>query len=166
MRHPFRAVVLAGLIATAVSVSAHGQPAPNEHEVMAQIASEVSADQQRMTIAKLVGFGTRHTLSDTKSDTRGIGAARRWVAEEFKSMSRDCGGCLTVETPSAVFTGPRVPNPTEVMDVLAIQRGTTDPNRVIIISGHIDSRVSDVQDFTSDAPGANDDAGRSRCTPH
>jgi len=152
LRHPFRAVVLAALIATSVSIAAHGQPAPNEHEVMAQIASEVSADQQKLTIAKLVGFGTRHTLSDTKSDTRGIGAARRWVAEQFRSMSRECGGCLTVETPSAVFTGPRVPNPTEVMDVLAIQRGTTDPNRVIIISGHIDSRVSDPLNFTSDAP--------------
>ncbi|OYU69833.1 MAG: peptidase M28 [Alphaproteobacteria bacterium PA2] len=158
MRHPFRAVVLAGLVATAVSVAAHGQPAPNEHDVLDEIASEVSADQQRTTIAKLVGFGTRHTLSDTKSDTRGIGAARRWVAEEFKAISRECGGCLTVETPSEVFTGPRVPNPTEVMDVLAIQRGTTDPNRVIVISGHIDSRVTDPLNFTSDAPGANDDA--------
>ncbi len=80
------------------------------------------------------------------------------MASEFQSISKDCGGCLTIETPSEVFTGRRVPNPTEVMDVLAIQRGTTDPGRMIVISGHMDSSVSDPQNFTSDAPGANDDA--------
>ncbi|RYY99396.1 MAG: M28 family peptidase, partial [Alphaproteobacteria bacterium] len=98
------------------------------------------------------------TLSDATSDTRGIGAARRWVASEFQSMSAACGQCLEVVLPADTVTGQRVPNPTEVVDVVAIQRGTTDPNRVIIIQGHLDSRVSDVMDSTSDAPGANDDA--------
>jgi Zn-dependent M28 family amino/carboxypeptidase len=112
----------------------------------------------RATIEKLVGFGTRHTLSDTVSETRGIGAARRYAESRFEAISRDCGGCLAIALPSKIVTGDRVPVPSEVVDVLAIQRGTTDPDRVIIISGHIDSRNSDPLDARGDAPGANDDA--------
>ena len=149
---------LVGSALILAAASAQAQPQPAEHVLLHQIAGEVSAERQHAIIAKLVSFGTRHTLSDTKSDTRGIGAARRWIAGQFSAMSKDCGGCLTVETPSQVFTGRRVPNPTEVMDVLAIQRGTTDPDRVIVISGHLDSRVTDVMNATADAPGANDDA--------
>jgi Zn-dependent M28 family amino/carboxypeptidase len=122
------------------------------------MADAVEARELRITIEKLVGFGTRHTLSDTASDTRGIGAARRWVQARFTAIGKECGGCLQVVTPSQVVTGPRIPTPTEVMDIVAIQRGTSDPERVILITGHLDSRVSDVMNFTSDAPGANDDA--------
>jgi Zn-dependent M28 family amino/carboxypeptidase len=122
-----------------------------------EIAASVSADRQKAVIAKLVSFGTRHTGSDTKSDKRGIGAARRWIASEFSSISKDCGGRLRVETPSQVMTHERLAGPTEVMDVLGVLPGTTDPNRVIVISGHYDSRVRDVKDVTADAPGANDD---------
>jgi Zn-dependent M28 family amino/carboxypeptidase len=154
--HPSRFVLAAACALAATAASA--QPSPPEHALLHTLAAEVSSEQEHATIAKLVAFGTRHTLSDTKSDTRGIGAARRWVASQFQAMSKDCGGCLTVEMPSEMFTGRRVPNPTEVMDILAIQKGTTDPGRVIVISGHIDSRVTDVQNFTSEAPGANDDA--------
>ncbi|HEY2928494.1 M28 family peptidase [Piscinibacter sp.] len=103
------------------------------------------------------GFGTRHTFSDTRSDTRGIGAARRWVQSRFGAIARDCGQCLEIVTPSQVVTGARVPQPSEVVDVLAIQRGASDPQRVILITAHLDSRVSDVMDSTRDAPGANDD---------
>jgi Zn-dependent M28 family amino/carboxypeptidase len=152
------AAILALGVATTEAGAAWAQPAPTEHPLLHTLTAEVSPEREKATIARLVGFGTRHTLSDTKSSTRGIGAARRWVASEFAAMSKDCGGCLTVDTPSQSFTGKRVPQPTEVMDVLAIQRGTTDPNRVIVISGHIDSRVTDVMDATADAPGANDDA--------
>ena len=153
MRHLFPLL----FAAVAAASAAHAQPAPAEHALLHDIAGQVSAEREHATIARLVGFGTRHTLSDTKSPTRGIGAARRWVASEFAAISKDCGGCLTIETPSQTVTGRRVPAPTEVMDVLAIQRGTTDPGRVIVISGHIDSRVTDPMNFTSDAPGANDD---------
>lgn len=146
---------LATLFLCASSVQA--QPSPSEHLLLHELAAQVSPEQERATIAKLVSFGTRHTLSQTKSDSRGIGAARRWVASEFEAISKDCAGCLTIETPSQIMTARRVPNPTEVMDVLAIQRGATDPDRVIVISGHIDSRVTDVMNFTADAPGANDD---------
>jgi Zn-dependent M28 family amino/carboxypeptidase len=150
-------VLAAGLMAAGV---AHAEtPAPStDQPLLRSVAADVDAKALESTIRSLVGFGTRHTLSDTKSETRGIGAARRWAKARFEAISKDCGGCLTVETPSQVFTGRRVPNPTEVMDVLAIQKGTTDPNRVIIIAGHIDSRVTDVMNFTSDALGANDDA--------
>lgn len=117
--------------------------------------------QLRATITSLVGFGTRHTLSTTTDPKRGIGAARRWAAGRFESFSKACGKCLTVETIGDMFTGPRAPNGVRVEDVIAIQKGTGDPDRVIIIQGHIDSRVNDVMDVTTDAPGANDDASGS-----
>jgi Zn-dependent M28 family amino/carboxypeptidase len=123
-----------------------------------ELAGQVSEAELHATIGHLVGFGTRHTLSDTQSDTRGIGAARRWVKSRFESISRDCGGCLQIETPAQTVTGKRIPKPTEVMDIVAIQRGTEDADRVIVISGHLDSRVADVMNAATDAPGANDDA--------
>lgn len=117
----------------------------------------VSDARLRGDVLKLVSFGTRHTLSSQTDPKRGIGAALRWSEAEFLSIGKGCGNCLTIAKPSDTVTGRRVPNPTLVTDVLAIQRGTTDPNRVIVISGHIDSRVTDVLDATKDAPGANDD---------
>ncbi len=117
----------------------------------------VSEARLRADIDRLVAFGTRHTLSSQTHPTRGIGASLRWTEAQFDSIGRACGNCLTIAKPSDTVTGRRVPNPTLVTNVLAIQRGTTDPNRVIVLSGHIDSRVTDVQDFTKDAPGANDD---------
>ena len=156
---------LAGLLAATAFVILAASPAAaadaaapsSDHPLLRQIAAEVSPDELHATIARLVGFGTRHTLSDTTSDVRGIGAARRWVKSRFEAIGADCGGCLRVETPTDVVSGDRIPKPTEIMDVLAIQPGTTDPNRVVVISGHLDSRVSDVMNAASDAPGANDD---------
>ncbi|WP_419318160.1 M20/M25/M40 family metallo-hydrolase [Caulobacter sp. ErkDOM-E] len=151
-------VLVAGLLLATPTLAAEVPAPSNDQPLLRVIAADVDAKALESTIRSLVGFGTRHTLSETKSDTRGIGAARRWVKTRFETISKDCGGCLTIQTPSDVVTGRRVPQPTEVMNVLAIQKGTTDPDRVIIIAGHLDSRVSDVMDFTSDAPGANDDA--------
>lgn len=131
--------------------------APSPHPLLKSIADEISPSELQATIEQLVGFGTRHTLSDTKSTTRGIGAARRWVKGRFAMFSRTCGGCLEVTMPGQIFTGDRLPGPTAIADVLAIQRGTSDPDRVIVISGHIDSRVTDPMNATSDAPGADDD---------
>ena len=135
---------------------AHAQPAADQ-PLLKALAEAVSAERERATDTRLVGFGTRHTLSDTRSQTRGIGAARRWVGAEFEALSKGCSGCLQVLTPSQTFMGARVPKPAEVVDVLAVQRGTTDPGRVVVISAHIDSRASDVMDAAIDAPGANDD---------
>jgi len=123
------------------------------------LAADVSAARIERDIRKLVSFGTRHTLSETASDTRGIGAARRWIEQEFRSISRDCGGCLEVYTVGAVISGEsRIPEPTEVVNVIAIQRGALDPLRIVMMSGDIDSRVSDPLNGTDDSPGANDNA--------
>ncbi|MDX1480628.1 MAG: M28 family metallopeptidase [Woeseiaceae bacterium] len=142
-----------GLLAL-VSI-AEAQTADVRHE----LAAAVSAERIRSDIETLVGFGTRHTLSETQSETRGIGAARRWIADEFERIADDCGGCLEVVIVSGVVSGEtRIPDPVEVVSVLAIQRGTLDPSRMVMMSGDIDSRVSDPMDATSDSPGANDNA--------
>ncbi|HEV2620873.1 MAG TPA: M20/M25/M40 family metallo-hydrolase [Frateuria sp.] len=150
------ALVLLASSGAALAAEVPVQPA--EHPELHALASAPSEQELRGTITALVGFGTRHTLSDTRSDKRGIGAARRWVKSRFERIGRDCGGCLEIVTPSQTFTGERAPKPVEVMDVVAIKRGNGDPDRVIVITGHLDSRASDVQDATHDAPGANDDA--------
>lgn len=123
------------------------------------IAAEVSAVHIEQDVRTLVGFGTRHTASETASDTRGIGAARRWIKNEFDKISAACGGCLEVYYQSETVSGEtRIPDPVEVVSVIAVQRGVTDPGRYVIMSGDIDSRVTDVMNATSDAPGANDNA--------
>ncbi len=152
---PMTQTLIATLCCAALSCASYAAE-PSSH--LGEVSAAVSADQLQATVTQLVGFGTRHTLSDTKSDTRGIGAARRWVQSRLVAVSKECGGCLEVVLPSQTVTGARVPQPTEVVDVVAIQRGSSDPNRVIVITGHLDSRVTDVMDATSDAPGANDDA--------
>src|SRR5579859_1387749 len=134
-------------------------PVPAEaHPVLGEIAAAIEPAQLQNTLTTLVGFGTRHTLSDTKSNKRGIGAARRWVQSRFEQLSKDCGGCLEVITPSQVFSGERIPKEgAEVMDVVAMQKGSTDPDRYVVMTAHLDSRVSDIMDARSDAPGADDD---------
>ncbi len=119
-----------------------------------------AADPARLkaSVEKLVSFGTRHTLSSAADPKRGIGAARNWGAAEFDRISKACGSCLTVTRIADRFDGPRAPDGVIVENVLAIQQGSGDPAHVIIIAGHIDSRVSDPMNFTDDAPGANDDA--------
>ncbi len=151
-------VVLAMMLAPIGLLADGAPPAPTEKSPLLQsIIDDVKADELHATIAKLVGFGTRHTLSDVKSKTRGIGAARRWAKSRFEEFGKRCHGCLQVETPEQTVSGERIPQPASIVDVLAIQRGTSDPDRVIVISGHIDSRVIDVMDAKSDAPGADDD---------
>ncbi|MDG1207234.1 MAG: M28 family metallopeptidase [Pseudomonadales bacterium] len=130
-----------------------------DEEALIAIAEASSAQRIESDIRSLVQFGTRHTLSETESEERGIGAARRWIEAEFNAISKDCGGCLEVYTQSRVFQGtPRIPDPTEVVNVIAVLQGTSDQNRYVIMSGDIDSRVTDAMDATSDSPGANDNA--------
>ena len=130
---------------------------PSTDARLRAIIAPVSQAQLRQTIETLVSFGTRHTLSSQTDPKRGIGAALNWAESEFNRYSADCGNCLTVVRPSETFSGDRLPAPTKITDVVAIQRGTERPNDVVIIQGHIDSRVSDPMNATSDAPGANDD---------
>ena len=125
------------------------------------IINAVSADRIQKDVTTLVNFGTRHTLSDTISKTKGIGAARRWIKSEFEKISTTCGDCLEVTYHrDLVIKGEnaRIVKDVEVVNVVAIQRGTKYPDRYIIMSGDIDSRVSDPTNFTSDSPGANDNA--------
>ena len=123
------------------------------------IIDKVSSERIEKDITKLVSFGTRHSLSDTLSEIRGIGAARRWIKREFETISSNCNSCLEVfYEKSYVTEGDRIIFPTWIYNVVAIQRGTTNPNRFIIMSGDIDSRNSDGANFTKDAPGANDNA--------
>ncbi len=165
MSAPLRRRLVPALLAAALASPASAGPAGGASPstapwkpLLGEVASAVSASELKATITALVGFGTRHTLSDATSDTRGIGAARRWTAARFEAISKACGGCLTVVTPQDAFTGERTrKGGVVVQDVIAVQRGTTDPDRVIVIAGHIDSRVTDVMDTVSDAPGADDD---------
>ena len=126
-----------------------------------EIISDVSADRIEKDIRKLVSFGTRHTMSETESDTRGIGAARRWIQEEFERISSECGGCLEVSIQRTLEKGSektRITKDTEIVNVMAVIRGTQYPNRYVIMSGDIDSRISDPLNYTDDSPGANDNA--------
>lgn len=125
----------------------------------APAAAQTAPDANRLKadVTAMVGFGTRHTLSSATDPKRGIGAARNWAAARLAAISKDCGGCITVERIARSFTGPRAPGGVIVENVLGIQPGR-DPNRVVIIGAHIDSRVSDPLDAVKDAPGANDNA--------
>ena len=110
----------------------------------------------RSNVETLVSFGTRHTLSSATDPKRGIGAARAWAAERFRQVGVACGGCITIDLPSKRFEGARAPKGVTIVNVMGIQRGTGDLNDVVIVAGHIDSRVTDIMNATSDAPGAND----------
>ena len=132
---------------------------------IAQALRQISAERIQANIEKLVSFGTRSTISaqDPASiaSGRGVGAAREWIKSEFERYSKDCGGCLEVKTDS--FTEPageRIPQPTRITNVYAVLKGTDAENakRIVLVTGHYDSRNSDISDVNHDAPGANDDA--------
>lgn len=122
-------------------------------------AAREAPSQQRMraTVEKLVSFGTRHSLSSPTDPARGIGAARDWTAGEFAQLAAACGGCITTERLSRRFVGPRAPAGVVIENVLGMQPGS-EPGRYVIVGAHIDSRVTDVMNAASDAPGANDNA--------
>lgn len=139
--------------------TAIGQIAVEDPEIRKMI-TEVKSENMEATVKKLVSFGTRHTLSDTKSSTRGIGAAQRWVKSEFDNYALASNGRLTsiIDYFTIKADGRRIKNDSQLGNVMATLKGTdaTD-NRVLIISGHLDSRATDVMDSSIDAPGANDD---------
>lgn len=133
---------------------------PDKNPVIEAMLAEVNPDSLEANVRKLASFGTRHSLSETESDTRGIGAARRWVLSRFESYAEFSGGRMeTFLEPFVIEKGRRIPYDVEMKNVMAVLKGT-DPedDRVFVISGHLDSRVTDVMDSISDAPGANDDA--------
>lgn len=154
-----RNILVSALTVTFAPLASAQTVPPAEVLAIHDIVADVSAERIGADIQTLVDFGTRHTLSETESETRGIGAARRWIFDEFERISAECGGCLEVIYVSDTISGEtRIPEPTEVVSVLAIQRGTIDPDRYVMMAGDIDSRVTDPLDGTSDSPGANDNA--------
>lgn len=144
-------------IAVSSGTALSQKPKPNPE--IARMLKDVSAARIEADIRKLVSFGTRNTLSEQDNPTRGIGAARDWIYSEFEKISAACGNCLTVKKQS--FTQPkaaRIPEPTVLTNVFATLKGTTDPERIYVVSGHYDSMCSLATDAKCDAPGANDDA--------
>ncbi|MEM6963226.1 MAG: M28 family metallopeptidase [Bacteroidota bacterium] len=149
-------VGIAFLLLTNASISF----SQTDHRIY-EIIEKSSPDRLEKDIRTLANFGTRHTLSDTVSQTRGIGAARRWIKSEFDNISNTCGGCLEVFYQRSLVPAEgnqRFDRDTWVVNVVAIQRGTDFPNSYIIMSGDIDSRISDPLDGKGDSPGANDNA--------
>ena len=159
------ATAFAAAQSTAAAKTREQLPSASPDPQIVAALKEVSAQRIQADIEKLVSFGTRLTLAaqDPASiaSGKGIGAAKEWIKSEFESYSRDCGGCLEVKTDSFVEQpADRIPQPTEITNVYAVLKGT-DPEsakRIVLVTGHYDSRNSDTLDTKGDAPGANDDA--------
>ena len=139
-----------------LSFEVQGQQAKDFYSII----DNVSEERIEKDIRALANFGTRHTLSDTLSEDRGIGAARRWIFKEFQTIAKACDGCIEVSYQKNYqeLDGRRIIKPVWINNVVAIQKGTKYPNRYIIMSGDIDSRISDPTNYTDDSPGANDNA--------
>jgi hypothetical protein len=150
------AVLLLSATLLLAPLSARAQCAAQQ---LNDLLPQLDGARMKATVDKLVTFGTRHTLSDTASPTRGIGAARKWIFDELSRYAAASNGRMTVAYQSSMQTNKRTNDkPVEVVNVVATIKGTADPNRVYIATGHYDSRVTDVMDATTDAPGADDDA--------
>lgn len=139
--------LLALVIAPALAMPAAAQDKPDSARLKANVA-------------KLVSFGTRHALSSSDDPVRGIGASRTWAGAELTRIADACDGCILVSKIARTMVSPRTPDGANIVDVLGFQQGS-DPKRVVIVAAHIDSRVTDVMDAKSDAPGANDNASGS-----
>jgi hypothetical protein len=162
--------VLSAAAAATVAVPLVTTPTPAQADPATELASQRpdrdlrrllgELDEQRIhdTVIGLTQFGTRHTLSSQTDPVRGIGAATQWLFQQYQAVAATSGGRMTVALQSFVQpAGPRIPVPTTITNIIATLKGTTSPDRVYVVSGHIDSRVTDVLNFTSDAPGADDD---------
>lgn len=151
---------LSALALALLAVSAQAQPQPIPVDDLKAMLAEVSPARIEARIRRLVSFGTRHTLSDIASDTRGIGAARRWITAELSACAKAGGGRLQVEEQSFIEpAGTRMPQATELVNVVATLPGRgAGKGRTLVVSGHYDSRNSDVMDALGESPGANDDA--------
>ncbi|MGD0570785.1 MAG: M28 family metallopeptidase [Candidatus Sulfotelmatobacter sp.] len=157
-------LVFGGLSAQEKPASTMSEPMAVDGRISAAL-QQVSADRIRANIEKLVSFGTRSTISAQDpaaiASGRGVGAAREWIKSEFERYAQDCGGCLEVKTDT--FTEPaadRIPQPIEITNVYAVLKGADEESakRIVLVTGHYDSRNSDILDVKGDAPGANDDA--------
>lgn len=158
----FFCIVSVVVLSTAIFAQKSNTSSTKPNAEIQKMLKEISAKNIENSIRKLVSFGTRNTLSEQDNPTRGIGAARDWIFAEFQKISAECGNCLTVE--KQTFLQPkanRVPEPINLTNVIATLKGTTDPDRVYVVSGHYDSMCTSPTDAKCDAPGANDDASGS-----
>jgi Peptidase family M28/Fibronectin type III domain len=161
------ALLCAGVVVSAVASTTGTRSAQSNSGVgppvspeIRQMLQQISADNIKSTNDKLVSFGTRHTLSSQTDPNRGIGAATEWVYQQFQQYAAASDGRMTVEKQSFIQPpGPRNPNPVQVTNVIATLHGQQpeSADRIYVVSGHIDTRCTDVLDFTCDAPGADDD---------
>ena len=149
-------LILAFFLFSYINFNVIAQKAENFYKII----EAVSEERIKNDITKLANFGTRHTLSDTISEKRGIGAARRWIFNEFQKIAKTCEGCIEVSYQKNFHQpdGRRIIKPVWINNVIAIQKGYKYPNRYVIMSGDIDSRISDPLNYIDDSPGANDNA--------
>ncbi len=148
----------AGAASAAGTATAHSSQTAFDPNLRALLA-QIDPSRIRATIQRLSDFGTRHTASSQTDPNRGIGAATAWVTQQMQSYAAASGGRMTVQ--QQTFVQPvsnRIPVPTTITNVIATLPGTASPERFYVVTGHLDSRCTDVLDFTSDAPGADDDA--------
>ncbi len=157
----FKSLGLSLIIVFLLSGKLFSQQTVKRDPNISELVNEVSASNLEQLIKKLVSFQTRHTLSDTLSKTTGIGAARSWIKSEFEKYGQASNGRLQVsyDTFTQAADGRRITSPVVLKNVIAILPGT-DPadKRMLLVSGHYDSRVTDVMNIKDFAPGANDDA--------
>jgi Peptidase family M28 len=176
---PSRRAFLSAAAVTAVAAPIVGQAAParaapaglrsaqntgNFDPALRALIKQIDPDRIQATILRLTQFGTRHTASSQTDPVRGIGAATAWVTQQMQAIAATSGGTMTVQQQSFVQpVSSRIPVPTTITNVIATLHGTASPERFYVVTGHLDSRVTDVLDFTSDAPGADDDASGVAC---
>jgi len=179
LKGPSRRAFLSAAAVTAVAAPIVGQAAParaapaglrsaqntgNFDPALRALIKQIDPDRIQATILRLTQFGTRHTASSQTDPVRGIGAATAWVTQQMQAIAATSGGTMTVQQQSFVQpVSSRIPVPTTITNVIATLHGTASPERFYVVTGHLDSRVTDVLDFTSDAPGADDDASGVAC---
>jgi hypothetical protein len=159
--HPFLPVAVAVSLLSSSLAATAADVTPKPSAVISKITQEISSARIEATIRKLASFGTRNSFSDATNETRGVGAARRWIKSELEQCSRDSGGRLIVEFDEHLIeNGPRIPKPTVIVNVVATLPGmqAESRDRIYVVSGHYDSMPSSPVDPETGAPGANDDA--------
>ncbi len=144
--------------AQAASAGTASLPRREPDEALRALIRRIDPDRMRATVERLTQFGTRHTASSQTDPVRGIGAATDWVIAQMQAIAATSNGTMTVQRQTFVQpVSPRIPVPTTITNCIATLKGTATPERFYVVTGHLDSRVTDVLDFTSDAPGADDD---------
>jgi len=177
---PSRRAFLSASAVTAVAVPIVSQAGPalaapvglgpaknagNFDPALRALIRQIDPRRIQATIQQLTQFGTRHTASSQNDPVRGIGAATTWVTQQMQAIAATSNGNMTVQ--QQTFTQQPVPGrlaaATSITNVIATLRGTASPQRFYVITGHLDSRVTDLLDSTSDAPGADDDGSGVAC---